>query len=93
MVLQALDATYQAFIGNRLEQIIHRSLLEGLYGMLVIGGDEHHAATGRRRTRCLQTGFARHANVEKSKIRLDFGQGRLGRHAVMHHGNDLQFRP
>ena len=49
-LLEAPQRAREAHRLDRLQQVVDRALLEGLHGVLVVGGDEDDVARGRRRS-------------------------------------------
>jgi hypothetical protein len=92
----ALAGGQQALVADRLQQVIHRALLERVDGVLVVGGDEHHlgarAQLGQR-ARDLDAADAGHADVEEGDVRLRLGQLLQRTGAVLALGHQLQLRP
>jgi hypothetical protein len=78
------------------EQVVDRTLFEGVDGVLIVGGDEDDlgARTGFGQRAChFQSGQSGHADVQEHHVRLVFGDGLQRRGAVLALGHDLQFRP
>ena len=68
-----LQGLLKALPADRLQQVTHRLGLEGLDGVLVIGGREHDggpAFPAGQLARDLQAVHARHADVEEDHVRL-----------------------
>ena len=99
--LQPCHAGGQALALDRLDDIVHRLRLEGLQGVLIVGGDEDDQGEGRairrpvlgQRLRSFEAAHRRHADVEEAHLgRLREGLGH-GRCAVANRGRDLQLGP
>ena len=62
----------EAHVIDRLEQVVDGARLEGLDGVLVVGGDEHQHRQGflRQVRQHLEAGHARHLDVEEHQVGL-----------------------
>ncbi len=86
----------QALVAYRLEQVIHRALLECIDGVLVVGSNEHHLGARTQlgqRARDLDAADTGHADIEESDVRLLLGQLLQRAGAVLALGHQLQVRP
>src|SRR5471030_1025146 len=83
----------EPFAADWLEQVIERALLEGLDGVLIVGGDEHQVAAVEQHARRLDAGQAGHADVEEDDVGLVLAGQRHGLDTVARLGDDLQLRP
>ncbi|KAG1540470.1 hypothetical protein G6F50_014360 [Rhizopus delemar] len=92
----AIAGRQQPLVADRLQQVIHRALLEGVDGVLIVGGPEHHLGTRAQlgqRARHFDATDAGHADVEEGDVRLLLGQLLQRRGAVFAFGHQLQLRP
>ena len=91
--LQAIHGSLQALLGDGLQQVVHRPLLEGLDGVFVVGRDEDDVAQIAHFAGHVDTGNVGHADVEKQHVRLvlpRIGERVLTAAGFQHH---VQFRP
>jgi len=88
---QALECSLEALRAHRFEQVIHRSELESLHRVLIVGGDEDH------RRRCRQAGEVagkldavhhRHADVGEHHVGTSVLQQTQRLDAVCGHAHD-----
>ena len=72
-LLQPAHGERQSLRIGGLQDIIDGAVLEGFDGVGVVGSDEDHVALAADIPGRLETGLARHADVEKSQIGMMFG--------------------
>ncbi len=92
-LLHAQQGRAQAVPRNRLQQIVDSALLEGLYGVFGISGDENHQRSRLQLRGHLHSVQTRHADVEEGDGRLVLSQGLEALQPIRAFGNDLQLRP
>src|SRR5438105_3074321 len=82
----------EARIVDRLQEVVHRTRLERLDGVLVVGGDEHHHRQRllRQVRQHLETRHTGHLDVEEHEVRLVLLDGREGLAASRALRDDLE---
>jgi hypothetical protein len=87
------DRLRQPVVGNRLQQVVDGGALEGLYGVLVVGGDEHDVHVRVRRARNVEPGQSGHPDIEERDVRRFAQQQRLRFRPVGGRAGDHELRP
>ena len=93
---QAFDGAHKAFADNRFEQVVNRTFLERVNGVLVVGRNKHDLCLRTRFSHCrrdFQASQARHADVKEGDVGLMLANRFKRRTAVFTSGDHVQVRP
>src|SRR5436853_246370 len=92
VLAHACECRGEARIVDRLQEVVHRTRLERLDGVLVVGGDEHHHRQRllRQVRQHLETRHTGHLDVEEHEVRLVLLDGREGLAASRALRDDLE---